>query len=444
MDYFKKLEYIRLYNKTESILNRCSESIIHENKDGKVYVSGKAYQVGGWLGFVKHSGDLNDETTGENINKILILVRGKLAQENMLDEFREGGLYTKFLIGEIHADFLDLDDEEDIATSSRQSINENDERYIALKDFVQEELKNMGQERARYKTENAVKDAAEILPPVKEWIESYKGDNRKKARELIGKINQTSLNPEQKKDHFKHGIIAFERMNLKGSLDALVRVNADNIGEVIRLFSDYDDIEDAMYYEITHGRLTVIDKLQENIDNDAKEKVLQEYLFNHLWLLDPSWDRATEVPEMEKGITLKLNGMKEGETDEIKRGRIDIQYRKTSGKHLIIELKRTSVHPRHTEIIDQLDKYGTALENELKTRSIPISYEKIVIVGGKLQGWNIPNKEEKDRNTLKAENIRLLTYQELIHNAQLMYKEYLDKKAGKSKIFKILNRISES
>ena len=148
---------------------------------------------------------------------------------------------------------------------------------------------------------------------------------------------------------------------------------------------------------------------------------------------------------MEKGITLKLNGMKEEEKDKIKRGRIDIQYRKTSGKHLIIELKRTSVRPRHTEIIDQLDKYGTALENELKTRGIPVSYEKIVIVGDKLQGWDdTPSKEEKDRNTLKAENIRLLTYQELIHNSQLMYKEYLDKKAGKSKIFEILNRISES
>jgi len=31
-------------------------------------------------------------------------------------------------------------------------------------------------------------------------------------------------------------------------------------------------------------------------------RVLQEYLYEHLWLLDPSWDRATENPHIEQSV----------------------------------------------------------------------------------------------------------------------------------------------
>ena len=35
------------------------------------------------------------------------------------------------------------DDEEDIATSSRQKILEDDDRYLALKEFIRKELKHI-------------------------------------------------------------------------------------------------------------------------------------------------------------------------------------------------------------------------------------------------------------------------------------------------------------
>ena len=78
------------------------------------------YSVTGWIGTVNESGHLKDTDTGDNLNKIVVMVRGKVAQEDILDEFIEGGMYTKYIFGELQADFLDSDDEEDIATSSRQ------------------------------------------------------------------------------------------------------------------------------------------------------------------------------------------------------------------------------------------------------------------------------------------------------------------------------------
>jgi hypothetical protein len=51
---------------------------------------------------------LRKELLRLNENKISILSRGKVALEDVLDLYRDGGLYTKYLIGEIRADFLDI------------------------------------------------------------------------------------------------------------------------------------------------------------------------------------------------------------------------------------------------------------------------------------------------------------------------------------------------
>ncbi len=50
-------------------------------------------------------------------------------------------------------------------------------------------------------------------------------------------------------------------------------------------------------------------------------------------------------------------------TNEQQAGRIDIRYRTAAGKHLIIELKRYSVSVLTSDIIRQIGKYPTALQN---------------------------------------------------------------------------------
>ncbi len=61
--------------------------------------------------------------------------RGKLIHEDLLSAVKATGVYSKYLMGEIHADFVDDDKADDIATSDRQSLKENDERFIALKTY---------------------------------------------------------------------------------------------------------------------------------------------------------------------------------------------------------------------------------------------------------------------------------------------------------------------
>ena len=89
------------------------------------------------------SNDLDDRGQQDNLNKITVAVRGKVALEDILNEYRLGGMITKFIYGEINADFLDQDHLDDIATSSRQSIAVDDPRYVALHAFIEGELRHI-------------------------------------------------------------------------------------------------------------------------------------------------------------------------------------------------------------------------------------------------------------------------------------------------------------
>lgn len=123
-EYFNKLQYIWWYGGDAE-----QELQLWRNEDGELRsklcprmehfecrpdrLDGSENRASGWIGTVAESGSLQD--ADDNLNKITVLVRGKLAQEDILEVFSEGGMYTKYLIGEIEADFLDLDDREDIA-----------------------------------------------------------------------------------------------------------------------------------------------------------------------------------------------------------------------------------------------------------------------------------------------------------------------------------------
>ena len=71
------------------------------------------------MGTVDEQQSISDET-----NVIPVLARGKLIHEDLLSSVKPAGLYSKYLMGEIHADFVDDDNLPDIATSDRQNLKE--------------------------------------------------------------------------------------------------------------------------------------------------------------------------------------------------------------------------------------------------------------------------------------------------------------------------------
>jgi len=373
-DYFHKLEFALVYGDDEK--RKFNDRVEIDNRPNEIPDVG---EVRGWIGLAKESGSLKDESG--NLNKISILSRGKVALEDILERLGETGLYAKFVIGEIRADFLDDTEKEDIATSSRQDFVQTDPRFQKLEKLIQGELKYLSQQRVQIKQKEAVKEASQI-PAIEKWYKSLGPDAKKPAQKLFGKINQIATDQEHYKTLLKHGVLAFEHLQHKQKLTELEHLDINNLETAVQLFSELDDIEASWYYQITQGRLEVIEKLVKDVRENVLERIIQEHIYNHLWLLDPSWDRATETPFLEKSVASEFDRISERLTDEEKRGRLDIRYKKTSGKHVIIELKRAGIETSGPVLMEQVDKYVQALQKQLEdSGEVNPAIEVICLVG---------------------------------------------------------------
>jgi hypothetical protein len=428
-DYFHKLQYIWYFGeRSEKFKDRADKSQYQEERSGKI--AGTTYEVSGWLGTVEEAGAL--KIGDENLNKILLLIRGKLGPEDILSEFNEGGVYSKYVIGEIYADFLDLDDKEDIATSNRQHIDEDDPRYLALKQFIGAELKHIKAKWTDLRNQEGTEKALEI-PAIKEWHKSLDRDARKKASILFGKINQLTIDsPGEKRELFKYSILAFENLRYRGNLEALNAIESGDIETLGLILHDLTDIDAALYYQIVSERLGIVKKLHENVDSNVLERIIQEHIYKNLWLIDPAWERASESAYLEERVTTAFAKVTASLTPEEAAGRFDIRYATTWGKHVIIELKRASVPTDAFKLSGQVEKYKKALRKLLNEVGSIEPIEVICLVGKPLTNWATPDDRLVSQNSMAQLGIRVVLYQELINNAYRAYSKYLERSAEAS------------
>ena len=451
-DYFHKIQYLWHFGDgSEEYVKLCQRRRKHkleknEKRDGNIEIVGEddsegcSYSVKGWIGTVVEPKDLKDKD-GDNLNKIVIMVRGKLAQEDILEDFSESSIYTKYLIGEIHADFFDLDGERDIATSNRQEIIKDDDRYQALQEWVVEELKNIRDRWDALRHDDAIKDVRKI-PAIKEWLDFLEDDKKRAAHSMFGRIKQLAMdNESDRTELYKQSVLVFEKLRYKGLLDTLDRISAENIPALTEVFGSLDEVEAYLYYEIVQERLKIIEKLHRHVKENDREKVIQKYLYDHLWLLDPSWDRATETTFMEESVQNEFDKLEADLSNKEKRGRIDIKYRKTSGKHVIVELKRPGVKINHYDLLKQVKKYKNALRKLLRAADRDDPIEVVCLVGESRADWEDLEGIEQAKKTMAAEDARLVFYNQLIEDAYESYKVYTQKNRELGRIYNIINSI---
>ena len=444
-EYHDKLQYLWSFGPDGERCRGAAKKLENSEQRTGAIDGHPDYEIDGWIGSAFVSGQLKEPDTSESINKIVVIVRGKLAQEDILEEFGEGGLYTKYLLGEIHADFLDLDDEDDIATTSRQQLIEEDPRYEALKKKLHSELKYIQSRWTDLRNEQGTQEALEF-PQIKEWFGWLDADQRRAAERLFGKINQLPLDdPDQKRQLFVSGVLAFESLKFRSMLHRLDDVSVENLEALNQVFVQLDDLEASAYYQVARDRLQVIRKLTDLVDENAKERALQEHLYKHLWLLDPSWERATHTEIMESRMMTALRSVVDSLTDEQKNARLDIYYSTTGNRHVIIELKRADRLLNTTDLYGQISKYYGAAERVLADSdrgNEPL--EIVCVIGRRLRDWDeSPTGEERSRESLRALNARVVTYDGLIDNALQAYQDYVDRGEEAGRVYRLIQEISE-
>jgi len=404
--------------------------------NNEIVVNGEKHKVEGWIATIDEQKNID-----EQYNTIVVFARGKLIQEDILKDLKEGGIYSKYLIGEIDADFMDDDNKIDIVTSDRQRVKEDDPRYEVLKKFIRTSLKEIQNSWTNFRREVGTKRAIEN-PIIKEWYEGLKGDNKKYAERLFGKIESLNLpDKEAKKELYKASILAFEKLVLKDNLSMLERFEDEKDFELLsKVFNGIDELEAVQYYQIVKGRLEVIREFAKIVDTKSKEKVIQKHLFDHLWLLHPSWERASTNQRMEETITKEFADVDAGLTEEEKKGRVDIRYKTAANKHIIIELKKYEVKVETLQLLAQIDKYRRALEKCLNTKfpNQPKLIEIICVLGSAPEPID---DEERNVERLKTANARYITYDTLIQESLASYDEYLKKEKEISRLIDIIEKL---
>lgn len=426
---------------TESIIGQCSSDLkANFIRPNQVAVGDETAVVYGWIATASEPSKLQDED--ESINQITVMVRGKMAKEDILPSIHSTALYTKYVYGEIHADFLDRDDMEDIATSSRQDFFIDDDRYQALINFISEELAFVRTKWEETRSKAGLEDACKY-GVVREWYKKLGADSKKAAQQLFGKINQLTVPQGQKLELFKHGIIAFESYRMRDELSNLEAVTADDMEGFLSVAGRLDAIEEKFYYQIIEERLAVIARLKEVVDENALEKVVQQHLANNLWLLDPAWDRSMEIPSVEISFRRLFEGINAELSREELDSRLDIKYKKASSTHVIIELKRSERVIKQEEAFKQIVKYSNATEKLLAEMGDPTPFEIILLVGMPIGGLTIPSPEyTRFLESLKLYHCRIMYYKELLKNAETLYAEFLKAHEKASSLSRLIEEIS--
>ena len=445
-EYYSKIQYLWTFGQSGAIAAKSSNRLEHQQcRPTEISDDTPTMTIQGWIGTAHAAGDLKDTETNESINNIVILIRGKLAQEAILDEFGEGGVYRSYVFGEIHADFLDDDDLDDIATTSRQRIIEDDPRYEALKAKLQTELNVIKNQWTDLRNQQGT-TIATTNPHIHEWFQSLTGDHKVAARRLFGRINQLPIDDQDElRQLFISGIMAFEKLKLRSLLSRFEDLSLGNLEALSAIFAQLDDLEATAYYQITKDRIKMIERLEQIVDDDEWEKVIQRHLYDHLWLLDPSWERATDQSRMETTVKRALDSEVVKLSDEEKNRRIDIYYANYAGKHVIIELKRYSRGLHFDAIHSQCRRYRTATRRALRQlRRGDEHIELIVLIGRNLLEWEDDLQSEvEDRRTLGALDATVVSYDELITKAQRAYREYTVQHEQLGRIYRLIERMSE-
>lgn len=303
----KKLEFIWEFGEETLPADTLPAAVGRFVIEDTLVKAGTDWRVRGWFGTAKVPTDLTDDEEAGSLKNIIVLARKRPIQEGIVEKLDFSRLFGNYVTGQIEADFLDLDDGyDDIATSDRQRLIEDDDRVVALRDFLRGAFVRAADEWSDARPKKEGGDVLARFPRIRTWVNSRPEWQKPVAEKMIGTIAslemETRNEARDRADLFRSGILAFERVGLREVIAELEKLGNVTAADLLPLLGQQEAYEAGLWTDILRSRVEAIEQFRHLTDADEKEKVLQEHLFKNLWLLDPSWDRATGSEKMEEDL----------------------------------------------------------------------------------------------------------------------------------------------
>lgn len=388
------------------------------SEDASVVLDGGAVPLRGWIGTAHMPGQLVDAVTGESMNRIVVMARGREVQEDMLGDLAPGGAWRGCVAGEIRADFLDADDEDDIVAPGRRWIVGDAPRYEALRAAVKGALDAVEQKWNGLRDKDGPRRAREV-PEIGRWYGALGHDHRRMADSFFGRINRIPIDDEGDRRRLLIGsALAFESLGLGDALDRLGRVDEGGGGgegpDALRgALARIDDFDASAYYQAAKCRLGAIDRLVDAADGRRLEGIACGRLLDRPWLLDPSWERAAGADRMEAGMDRELEAMAASENG---RGWVQCtKYRSAAGRHAVICLKRQGVRIGTGDVIAHIARHDAAVRRVLDKAGRgcePVEF--VCVVDEDLADWDDPESRDRSQRALAGYSARVVKCGELV------------------------------
>lgn len=439
--FYSDIQFLWIFGPDVRTQPLCTHVKKVHNFDG---ITPSGHQIKGFIAGVLKPEMLRRD--GDNNNTITLLANGRIFDEDVQKRIDDSRVFNSYLVGELEFDVLDVNDQEDVAVSSRQGVQENDPRFQEFIGYIRGNLSKIANFWDEWRRELGAENAIADFPGLTKWLETL-GKHRKKAEQLINKTNVmrfTGTEVEQKsqrREVLKGQILAFEKLKFQDNLDAIDSIDIEkNAADFREIMITVEDLEASLHRDIVQQRLAVIRKLELDQSGKVKEIVVQEHIYKHLWLVDSKWEHKEHETDWEKTLTEFLKAACPDSDDG---ARLDIGYRTTAGRYIVIELKRPGLKVVAQKLLDQGERYVMALTEYFSQNpgSTPTAgsgtppIDVVFIVDSQ------PALHALHDKRLQAMNGRILTYKDIVLQARIAYEDYLKASAKIGSIREVIESL---
>ena len=256
--------------------------------------------VSGWMGLAKGAYK-NEEMAG-----VRIYARGKIVATTRAFGQSAGftGEFTlrSYLVGEIHAEWLDEDDGEDLVTTDRQDILWESDYGRAFRDWGAEWIRKIAaasRKPRRKRVEHLFLEASGLEDKAKERFADPEIVST--ALDFGRQIGRFAAEDELSDQEYVDGLteVVLSVAPHKALMDAFEAFNREMFGEeggldnLLDLFSKTRIAEMASYAQIAYERVRAIQKLERVLKESGDEPALQRIVSEAPWLIDATWTPIT-------------------------------------------------------------------------------------------------------------------------------------------------------
>lgn len=402
---------------------------------------GQTLPVTGWMGLAKNAYK-NEEMAG-----VRIYARGKIVATTR--DFEKPAGYTgeftlrSYLVGEVHADWIDEDDGEDLITTDRQDILWESDYGRALRKWGSDRIKAIGaasRQPRRERVEMLFLKASDLDNRARDYFaDSEVSSMAISLGKQIGRLaSEDELNDGDYVESLTTVILTVApHMAL---IEALKEFRSKALGlnggidKLLDLFSKTRIAEMASYAQIASERVEVIRRLTELIHDDPEESDLQSILADAPWLIEPTWTPITINQSLKQFVRGFENYYHKKFQEEVilaidhHRKRPDFILANMSQKLHIVEIKAVG-HTFKNADWDRLHNYLDAFENFFSSHpELEQKFEGEWVIDLICDSVNIT-----DRDMVRAyewwknkEKIIQISWEDFLTRATLANEQFLD------------------